>query len=74
MRTQDRNLRKNWTSKVNAILKEIQSGNITKTNRSMCHICGKKSSWQTIPKKRKCFETTLAEKKNTVINTRTTEK
>ena len=72
----DRNLFKDWTMKVNAILKEIKSDNTTEANRlikSMCHPCGMKSRSQTKPKKRKCSERTLAEKKNTTVNTRVTE-
>ena len=39
----------------------------------MYHLCGKKSRPQTKPKKKKCSERTLVEKKNTTMNTRITE-
>ena len=39
----------------------------------MCHLCGKKSRAQTKPKKRKCSERNMVEKKNIAVNTRVAE-
>ena len=71
----DRNLLKDWTMKENAVLNEIKSDNITETNRLIkaCHLYGKKRRPQSKPENRKCSERALVEKKNTTINTRTTE-
>ena len=39
----------------------------------MCHLCGEKSRPETKPKKRKCSERNLVEKKDKTVNTRVTE-
>ena len=69
----DRSLLKDWTTKVNTILKEVKSDNITKTNRltKTCVIfVGRKED----PKSdQRCCNRTLVEKKNTTINKRTRE-
>ena len=55
----DRNLLKDWVIKVNHILKEVKSGDITETIRiKACVIFVGKSRPQTKPKKRKCSERT----------------
>ena len=67
----DRDLLKDLTMKVNAILKEIKSDNITKTNRFIkaCVIfVGRKVGLKPNQRKMKCCERNLVEKKNTTIN------
>ena len=67
----DGNLLKDWTMKINAILKGIKSENITETNRLIraCAIfVGRKVGLK--PKQRRG---TVMEKKNTTVNTRVTE-
>ena len=62
--------------KANAILKEIKSDNITETINQLKHVSSlwEKSRSQTKPKKRKCSESTLVEKKIITVNIRVTEK
>ena len=70
----DRNLLKDWVIKVNHILKEVKSGDITETIRiKACVIFVGKSRPQTKPKKRKCSERTPVKRGNKTVNTRVIE-
>ena len=73
----NRDLINPWTMKVNAILKEIKSDNITETSNRLIKACvifvGRKVALKPKPKNRKCSERTLVEKKNTTVNTRVTK-
>ena len=71
----DRNLLKDWTMKINAILKGIKSENVTESNRLIraCAIfLGRKVGLKP-RQRRKSSERTMLEKKNTTVNTRVTE-
>ena len=71
----DRNLLKDWTMKINAILKGAKSENVTETNRLIraCAIFVGRKVGLKPKKRRKSSERTMLEKKNTTVNTRVTE-
>ena len=71
-----RNLLKDWTMKVNAILKEIKSDNITETNRlikASVIFVGRNVGLKPNQRRGNAVKKTLVEKRNTTVNTRVTE-